>query len=194
MKKRLKILRERFLEEAWVKDSETGFINFDTFKNDPWITAQIAQVIARNCHHLQVDLVVGVARSGIRLAKEVAHALDLPFKGSWKGEVPTGERAGDYFPVRVSRSFTQGRPATIFFSKLERQYRVLVVDDVVAYANTGAGVIEAFRERGHTVVAWATEMAKLFQGGVERIRGLGVEVFVVIPVRTIDDRNRIILA
>lgn len=187
-------LREEFLRQAWVKDPTIGFIDFDRFKNDPAITAQAAQVIAQHCRHLRADVVVGVARSGLRLARELAKTLDLPYVGSWKDELPTGEREEDYFVAYISHSFTQRQPATIFFPKLEGQQRVIVGEDAVAHGTTGYEVVKAFRREGHTIVVWATEMAKLFQGGVARIQDLEVPTFVVLPVQSIDGNNRIILA
>lgn len=197
MRREIAALRGLFLQLATVEDLETGFIDFDPFKGDPQITAQVAQVLAQEYRHrnLGADVVLGVARSGINLAKATACVLELPFAGSQKDRILTGERAKDYFSAQVSHSFThQGRRATIFLPMSIRERRVLVVDDVVAYGHTATGVIKALNEQRCTVVAWAAEMAKLFQGGVERIQNLGITVITVIEVKAVNSQSRIILA
>jgi adenine/guanine phosphoribosyltransferase-like PRPP-binding protein len=187
-------LRERFLRDAHVRDPEKGYVSAPSVNQeiDPVSQALAADLIAENTRRMgvQLDAVIGIPASGNALAAVVADRLkggpslilarkmppglkepDVP--GSWKDSVSI---------VRNVPSFTSGTPSDMAFNRLRGKRSVLVVEDVIATGSALESLAEEFRNLGVEEIYAATYLAKLFQGGVDRVRKLGIEPFCAIGI------------
>jgi adenine/guanine phosphoribosyltransferase-like PRPP-binding protein len=86
------------------------------------------------------------------------------------------------------RSFTTYKSQSQVFAGINLSFikkgdRVLLVDDVCAYGETGVRIVEGLKERGVKVVGFAVMFDKVFQGGLEKVAKLGVEAFSCVRIK-----------
>lgn len=192
-------LKSEFLKEAKVIDFERGYISISSFnlRMKPTVLKAAAELIANEFKKEQITVIHGIPHSGNYLATAVA--LKLPntrLHASRKDQnIPTSWK--DVYREEV-RSFTTSNSGTTVFSGINLSFvkkgdRVLLLDDVCATGETGYRIISGLRERGVTVVGYAVLFDKVFQGGLDHIKTLGIKVFSCIRVAEIGPHDRIVL-
>lgn len=184
----LQLLKKQFLETAFVKDVQQGYLVARDFNLaiDPHVLELASQCWAAHYDQSKIDTIVGLPDAGSRLVSIVGQLLDvsriLPSKrasivpGAWEDVVSYS-----------NRSFTTNQDEVkshIGFIRSEQS--VLLVDDVVAHGHTAIAAIKALQSAGVKVVGLAVLFDKTWQGGSARIeQETGVEVFSLIHVHEI---------
>ena len=194
----LDFLAEEFLKEARVIDAVKGYISVPSFnlRMKPAVLQAAGQVIAKEFKNDRVEVIHGIPHSGNYLATAVAVALggNLRLHSSRKDQnIPASWK--DVYRQEV-RSFTTSTAGVDVFSGINLSFvkkgdRVLVLDDVCARGETGYKIIKGLQDRGVTVVGFAVLFDKVFQGGLEQVKELGVKIFSCVRVASITRMGQI---
>lgn len=188
----LDFLAQEFLNEARVIDAAKGYISVPGFnlRMKPAILAAAAKAIAREFKNDRIEVIHGIPHSGNYLATAVAVELggQVRLHSSRKDQnIPAAWK--DVYRQEV-RSFTASSGGVDVFSGINLSFvkkgdRVLVTDDVCARGETGYKIIKGLQEREVKVVGFAVLFDKIFQGGLEQVKSLGVKVFSCVRVEQI---------
>ena len=194
----LDFLAKEFLEEARVLNADKGYISVPGFnlRMKPAVLQAAGKAIAKEFKKDQVEILHGISHSGNYLATAVALELggdirlhssrkDQNILASWK----------DFYRQEV-RSFTTSSAGVDVFSGINLSFvkkgdRVLVLDDVCARGETGYKIVKGLQDRGVKVVGFAVLFDKVFQGGLELVKSLGVKVFSCVRVKAITKMGQI---
>ncbi len=191
-------LAKEFLKEARVLDAVKGYISVPGFnlRMKPAVLKAAGQAIAKEFKKDRVEVIHGIPHSGNYLATAVALELggDIRLHSSRKDQnIPTSWK--DVYRQEV-RSFTTSTAGVDVFSGINLSFvktgdRVLVLDDVCARGETGYKIIKGLQSRGVIVVGFAVLFDKVFQGGLEQVKELGVKVFSCVRVKAITKMGQI---
>jgi len=180
-------LKDRIRREG--RNLGHGILKVDSFINhqvDPALTMAVGQELARRFEGSSVTKVVTAEISGIAPALTTALALGVPVVYARKSKPIT-------MPEEVYRetapSHTKGRMVELFISPevLVSADRVLVVDDFLASGQTIDALVRLVRLAGAELVGIGAVIEKLFEGGRERLRGLGVPIEAVVTITDMSD-------
>ncbi len=194
---KLAFLKEKFLNSAYVKDAQKGYIVVKEFNLsiDPDILSFASKCWAEKYAELQpLDAIVGLPDAGSRLVSVLAEMLHvksiLPSKrtttipGAWEDVVSYS-----------NASFTMGQDEVqSHIGFIKPSTSVLLVDDVVAHGDTAVAAIKALQKAEVHVAGFAVLFDKVWQKGIERIKAeTGVEVYSLIRIQEIRADGQIIL-
>lgn len=187
-------LRKAFLEEAIVTNTEKGYISVPSvnqlidLERQGWAADLIAAHF--NKAGISFDKVVGIPNSGLPLSTTVAERLHIPLAPGRKGgNIPGAWR----MPIIINEtapSFTTGKSSTFVFNGLEEGDTVLAVEDVIAHGDTMMLIADKFRQHGIDLYL-ASYFAKKFQGGVDRLKEIGIDPYYAIGVEGISELDGI---
>ncbi|OGG11700.1 hypothetical protein A2Z00_00750 [Candidatus Gottesmanbacteria bacterium RBG_13_45_10] len=188
----LAYLREEFLRDAKVLNSDRGYISVSSFnlRMKPEVLHAAAIVISNEFKNDHIDIVHGIPHSGNYLATAVALELDhkVRLHSSRKDQnIPTTWK--DVYREEVRSFTTSGDYLTVFsginLSFVQKGDRVLLLDDVCATGETGYHIVSGLQKRGVEVAGFAVLFDKIFQGGLEYVSSLGIKVFSCVRVEKI---------
>jgi len=187
-------LRQKFEREATVTNFEKGYVSA------PWINQEIdpnlqetaAQIIAHYFRERGLTKITGIPNCGVPLATAVSQEMVLPLAPSRKGKEIPGAWRNPLVVEEEVPSFTTGKTSTFVFNNIFPQDHLLLVDDFCALGETGINITTALLSQG-VEVSYAVYAAKTFQGGFEKIRRLGVDVFYVVGIKEITRGGHVIL-
>ncbi|MDO8571275.1 MAG: phosphoribosyltransferase family protein [bacterium] len=200
IKEAIAYLKQEFLRDAKVLDSERGYISISSFnlRMKPQVLAAAAAVIAHEFKGDRIDIVHGIPHSGNYLATAVALALggSVRLHASRKDQnIPTSWK--DVYREEVQSFTTSSQSVTVFsginLSFVQKGDRVLLVDDVCATGEAGYHIVSGLQKRGVQVVGLAVLFDKIFQGGVEYVSSLGVKVFSCVRVEKIGKGDTVVI-
>lgn len=195
------LLLEEFKKDAKVLDAERGYISVSSFniRMKPTVLKAAGYLVAQHFAESGVTAVHGIPHSGNFLATAVAmelqaHTTEVRLHNSRKDQIIPATWKDVY--RREVRSFTASQGGVDVFSGINLSFvhpkdRLLLVDDVCASGETGLKIIQGLQEKGVTVVGFAVLFDKVFQGGLERISQLGVEVFSCVRVTQVSSGDRV---
>jgi adenine/guanine phosphoribosyltransferase-like PRPP-binding protein len=196
------LLLEAFQREAQViKDPRDGYISVPFVNQliDPVLQGYAADIIKYHAETQGIDFnkVVQIPTSGNSLASIVSDRTRKPLVLGRKADTTPGSWVD---PIKVDQkiiSFTTKSDSVFLFNGLDLTdgESVYFIDDVVAYGKTTIPIIREFQKAGIRVAGIATYFAKLFQGGIERIKEeTSVETFAVIEIEEVTVDRRVIFA
>ena len=95
---------------------------------------------------------------------------------------------GDMLSTQVT-SFTKQRTYDVVISKeyLDKNDKVLFVDDFLAYGNAAKGIIDLVKQAGAELVGMGFIIEKAFQNGGEYLREQGVHVESLARIASLDN-------
>lgn len=189
-------LVQKFLESAFVKDAEKGYVVVENFNLaiEPDILQFASRCWAEHYHQAKVDAIVGLPDAGSRLVSILAEMLRVPVilpskrtthvPGAWKDVVSYGNASFTTNQDEVKSHIGFVKPGM----------KVLLVDDVIAHGNTAVAAIKALQAAGIEVIGLAVLFDKGWQGGVERIKAeTGIEACSLITLKAISPEGKISL-
>ena len=115
------------------------YINKDALYPHPEVTAQVCQILAKQCQHLDIETVVAPALGGIILSQWLAY-----FLSQIKGQ----EIYGVYAEKDPQRIFTFNRG----YDRFVHGKRVLAVEDLTNTGGSVKKVVDVIREFGGQVM------------------------------------------
>ena len=95
----------------------------------------------------------------------------------------------DNMLVSEVKSFTKNRVYTVCISRnfLTPDDHIVFIDDFLAYGNAALGMLDLARQAGATIEGMGFIIEKGFQGGGDRLRGMGYNVQSLAIIDSLDD-------
>ena len=182
----MKALKERILKDG--KCFPGGILKVDKFINhqmDPNLMKDIAVELIRRFASSEVNKIITIEASGIAPAIMMGFLLNLPVVFAKKKKPST---MGDMLSTQVT-SFTKQRTYDVVISKeyLDKNDKVLFVDDFLAYGNAAKGIIDLVKQAGAELVGMGFIIEKAFQHGRDVIERAGVRCESLAIVDSLDN-------
>lgn len=180
------------LKEKIVKEGKTigeTILKVDSFLNhqvDVELMQEIGKKFAEHFRDKNITKVVTIESSGIAPATMVAMQLKVPLLFLKKQKPNTLQ---DEFLQTTVYSFTKERFYELMVAKkyVEKEDRVLIIDDFLANGEAGLGAIRLMEEAGAKVVGVGIVIEKAFQPGRSKIEEKGYEVYSLARIKRIEE-------
>jgi xanthine phosphoribosyltransferase len=177
------------------KNLGNGILKVDGFINhqvDPVLMDACGRELAQRFANVGATKVLTAEISGIAPALTTAQHLGLPVVYARKSKPIT---MPDQVFLTMAPSHTKGRMVELIVSPeyLAGGERILIIDDFLASGATIWGLVRRAQAAGATIVGIGTLIEKVFEGGRELLKPIGVPIE-SLAVITVLDGNRIIFA
>ena len=161
----MKALEDKILKDGQIINND--IIKVDNFLNhqiDPNIIKALAKDIKEFFRDTKVDKILTIEASGIAIVFA---------KKSKSATVGT-----DVYQTEV-KSFTRNKVSTVTVCNkyLNKDEKILIVDDFLAEGNAAMGLIDLCNQAGAKVVGFSTAIEKGFQGGRKKIEELSIKCY-----------------
>jgi len=185
----MNFMEEKILAEGCVKAG--GVLKVDAFLNhqiDMELVDKIAKEFVCRFADTTVTRVLTIETSGIILAGAVARELKVPLVIARKTRSMNLD--GDSY-VAEFLSFNHKNIKTVVVSKkyVQRDDRVLIIDDIMANGCAMQGLISIVEEAEATVAGCGVVIEKSFQEGADRIRNLGYRLESLAAIESMDEET-----
>lgn len=182
-------LKARILQEGTVLPG--GIIKVDGFLNhrvDTVLLDHIAEEFGRRFDMNAVDVVLTAEASGIALAAIVAQRFGKPMIFAKKAKSDNIE--GGLYQSEIF-SYTYKKKVTLLVSQewLHDGDRVLIVDDFMANGEAVRGLCDIVSAAGAELVGVGCAVEKGFQGGGDRLRAAGVNLYSLAVIDSAEPGN-----
>ena len=182
----MRLIEERIRKEGCVKSGEV--LKVDAFLNhqvDMALVDEMAAEFSRRYADSSITKVLTIETSGIVLAGSVARLLQVPMVIARKTRSTNLD--GETY-VAEFLSFNHKNIKTVVVSKkyLNREDRVLIIDDIMANGCAMQGLISIVEDAEAEVVGCGVVIEKCFQEGADRIRNLGYRLESLAAVEAMD--------
>ncbi|HEX7621756.1 MAG TPA: xanthine phosphoribosyltransferase [Anaerolineales bacterium] len=169
-------LMERIRREG--KNLGNGILKVDGFINhqvDPALMDACGRELAQRFAHVGATKVLTAEISGIAPAFTTAQHLGLPVVYARKSKPIT---MPDQVFLTMAPSHTKGRMVDLIVSPeyLAGGEKILIIDDFLASGATIWGLVRLAQAAGATIVGIGTLIEKVFEGGRERLKTVGVPI------------------
>jgi xanthine phosphoribosyltransferase len=183
----VKELQERILRDG--KNLGGGILKVDSFVNhqvDPVLMDACGREFARRFASLGATKVLTAEISGIAPAVTTAIHLGLPVVYARKHKPIT---MPDQVYLTLAPSHTKGRMVELIVSPeyLANGERVLIIDDFLASGQTILGLARLAEASGSKIVGIGALIEKIFEGGREALKPLGVPIESLACITSMDD-------
>ena len=182
----MRLIEERIRKEGCVKSGEV--LKVDAFLNhqvDMALMDEMAAEFSRRYADSSITKVLTIETSGIVLAGAVARLLQVPMVIARKTRSTNLD--GETY-VAEFLSFNHKNIKTVVVSKkyLNREDRVLIIDDIMANGCAMQGLISIVEDAEAEVVGCGVVIEKCFQEGADRIRNLGYRLESLAAIEAMD--------
>ena len=183
----MKQLEERILKEG--QNLGNGILKVDGFVNhqvDPVLMDLCGKEFARRFQSLGATKVLTAEISGIAPALTTAIHLALPVVYARKSKPIT---MPDQVYLTLAPSHTKGRMVELIVSPefLADGDKVLIIDDFLASGATILGLVRLAEASGAKVVAIGALIEKIFEGGRDALKPVGVPVEALARITSMED-------
>ena len=177
------------------KNLGNGILKVDGFINhqvDPGLMDACGRELARRFANVGATKVLTAEISGIAPALTTAQHMCLPVVYARKSKPIT---MPDQVFLTTAPSHTKGRMVELIVSPeyLAGGEKILVIDDFLASGATIWGLVRLAQAAGATIVGIGTLIEKVFEGGRELLKPIGVPIESLAVITALDG-NRIIFA
>lgn len=190
-------LRQRAIDTARIHPTIPDYVVFSWInkvengedKIDHKAEAQAAEVIFHAFPGIEPDYVLAIANSGLSFGRAVKKLYPkTKFLEATKLEKPENHETG--FDYVTAHSYSRETDFNFKLPDIPKGKKVLIIDDVAAYAGVGKPIAKAVQEMGGEVVGYGVYFDKAFQEGLKKIsRELGILCFSVIRILQINHDN-----
>ncbi|MDD4844562.1 MAG: xanthine phosphoribosyltransferase [Anaerotignum sp.] len=184
----MELLKRRIINDG--TEIGTEIVKVDSFLNhqmDIGLFMALGKEIYRRFGNMGINKILTIEASGIGIAAITAIYFDLvPVVFAKKTQPST--MTEDFYGAPV-KSFTKGTVSIAKVSKkyLEKDDKVLILDDFLAHGEAAAGLASLVEQAGGTVCGIAAIVEKEFQGGSKKLRELGYYVDSLAVITKIED-------
>ncbi|MCX6039077.1 MAG: xanthine phosphoribosyltransferase [Chloroflexi bacterium] len=177
------------------KNLGNGILKVDGFINhqvDPALMDACGRELARRFANVGATKILTAEISGIAPALTTAQHLGLPVVYARKSKPIT---MPDQVFLTTAPSHTKGRMVELIVSPeyLAGGEKILIIDDFLASGATIWGLVRLAQAAGATIVGIGTLIEKVFEGGRELLKPIGVPIESLTVITALDG-NRIIFA
>jgi xanthine phosphoribosyltransferase len=189
MEANVKELQERILRDG--KNLGGGILKVDSFVNhqvDPLLMDACGKEFARRLGGLGATKILTAEISGIAPAVTTAIHLGLPVVYARKHKPIT---MPDQVYLTLAPSHTKGRMVELIVSPeyLANGEKVLIIDDFLASGQTILGLARLAEASGSKIVGIGALIEKVFEGGREALKSLGVPIEALACITSMDDNK-----
>ena len=186
----------QLLEERILKDGKVfpgNVLKVDSFLNhqvDVELINEIGKEFYRLFKDCGVNKIFTIEASGIGIACITAQYFHVPVVFAKK---TLGKNiAADFYSTPI-KSFTHGKTYDVIVSQefLNKDDRILIIDDFLAQGCALNGLIELIKSAGAQIVGAGIVIEKAFQQGGDLIRGDGVRVESLARIESMTDDGKI---
>lgn len=168
-----------------------NILKVDNFLNhclDVPFLLEMGEEIAKLYENDGVNKILTIETSGIPIAFAAAQFMKVPVVFAKKNK--TGNMADDVYSTTIT-SYTRGIDYTAVVSKefLNKDDKILVIDDFFAKGNALKGLINIIEQAGAELVGCAIAIEKGFQGGGDELRAMGIRVDSLAIVDSMSDTS-----
>jgi len=187
----MQLLENRIKTDGIVKAG--GILKVDSFLNHQ-IDATLSYEMAREFYNLfkdeNVNKILTIEASGIGLACLTGYVFGCSVLFAKKSK--SSNISNDVYSTPIE-SFTHGNTNNVIVSKeyLNKNDRVLIIDDFLATGNAMEGLIRLVDMAGATVVGCGAAVEKEFQGGGNSLRERGYHVESLAMIKSMSDDGEI---
>lgn len=182
-------LKERIVKEGKVLPG--NIIKVDGFLNhrvDTELMNHIAEEFGKYFNMDEITVILTAEASGIALASIVAQHFHKPMifaKKAKSDNIEGGLYQSDIF------SYTYKKKVTLLVSKewLHAEDKVLIVDDFMANGEAVRGLCDLVSQAGAELVGIGIAIEKGFQGGGDRLRGMGLNYRALAIIESADENG-----
>mgnify|MGYP000957589159 CR=1 FL=1 len=184
----MELLKRRITNDG--TEIGTEIVKVDSFLNhqlDIGLFMALGKEIYRRFGNMGINKILTIEASGIGIAAITAIYFDLvPVVFAKKTQPST--MTEDFYGAPV-KSFTKGIVSIAKVSKkyLNKEDKVLIIDDFLAHGEAAAGLADLVNQAGGTVCGIAAIVEKEFQGGSKKLRELGYYVDSLAVITKIED-------
>ena len=182
-------LQQRIISEGRVLPGD--IIKVDGFMNhrvDVKLMRHLAQDISAHFAGREITKVMTVEASGIPLATIAADELGVPLVFAKKAKSDNIE--GGLVKSEIF-SYTYKKKVTLIVSAewISPEDKILIVDDFMANGEAMRGLVDIISQVGAELVGVGIAIEKGFQGGGDRLREKGIDVFSLAIVEKAEPGN-----
>ncbi len=173
----MELLKQRIIGEARVLPGD--IVKVDGFMNhlvDVGLMRELARDIRAHFAGKEITKVMTVEASGIPMATVTAEELGVPLLFAKKAKSDNIE--GGLVKSEIF-SYTYKKKVTLMVSAewIGPEDKILIVDDFMANGEAMRGLVDIIRQVGAELVGVAIAIEKGFQGGGDRLRAQGIDVY-----------------
>jgi xanthine phosphoribosyltransferase len=184
----VKELKERILKDGQILGN--GILKVDSFVNhqvDPLLMDACGREFARRFATLGATKILTAEISGIAPAVTTAIHLKVPVVYARKTKPIT---MPDQVFLTLAPSHTKGRMVELIVSPeyLSHGEKVLIIDDFLASGATILGLARLAEAAGSKVVGVGALIEKIFEGGREALKPLGVPIESLACITSLDGK------
>ncbi|MDD2371564.1 MAG: xanthine phosphoribosyltransferase [Firmicutes bacterium] len=185
----MEILKQRILKDG--KGIGTSILKVDSFLNhqiDIDLMEKLGQEFYEHFKGKKVTKILTIEASGIAIAAFVAKAFNVPLVFAKK--VVSKNLEGEILTSSV-QSYTKGLIYLINVSKkfITEGDNVLLIDDFLANGSALLGLADIVKQGGAHLVGAGIAIEKSFQPGRQRANDMGIDVYSLACIESIDDNN-----
>lgn len=183
----MQLLKDRILKEGTVLPG--NIIKIDGFLNhrvDTRLMRAIAKEFAAYFDTSDITAVLTVEASGIALGAICAEELGVPLVFAKKAKSDNIE--GGLYQSEIF-SYTYKKKVTLLLASqwLGPEDKVLIVDDFLANGEALKGLVDIVNKAGAETVGIGVAVEKGFQGGGDRLREAGVNLYSLAIIESVED-------
>lgn len=187
----MQLLKDKILSDGNVKAGNV--LKVDSFLNhqmDIRLFNEMGKEYKKRFEGEEITKILTIEASGIGIACIVAQHFDVPVVFAKKTQSLNLD--GDLYTSSVY-SFTHQTEYRIRVGKkfLNKEDKVLVIDDFLANGKALIGLIDIIEQSGATLVGAGVAIEKGFQGGGDMLREQGVRVESLAIVESMEEGNLI---
>lgn len=182
------LLKRKILNDGKVIGKD--IVKVDSFLNhqlDIGLLMVIGKEIRRRFSHMDINKILTIESSGIGIAAIAATYLDLvPVVFAKKAQPNT--MSDEFYGAEV-KSFTKGTVSVARISKefLNKNDKVLIIDDFMAHGEAALGLCSLVEQAGGQVCGIAAVIEKEYQGGSRKLREAGYFVDSLAVIERVED-------
>lgn len=187
----MKMLKEVILQEAEVLSN--NILKVDSFLNHQ-INTKLLMAIGKefadyfSSINKNINKIITIETSGIAVALATAMMLDKPVVFARKHKTVAAEK--DVYSIPVF-SYTKRLVSRVTIAKkfLIENENILIIDDFIAHGEAMQGLLALAKQAKVNVVGIGAVIEKVFQGGGNKIRGLGYDVYSLARINKLAQPN-----
>lgn len=182
----MQLLKERILRDG--RCFPGGILKVDNFINhlmDPVLMQEMAKELVKRFSNHNITKVITIEASGIAPAIMVGNYLNVPVLFAKKKVPSTME---NMLTTEVF-SFTKGKTYSVCVSSdyLNKEDRVLFIDDFLANGHAALGIIDLINQAGATLEGMGFLIEKGFQEGGKALRERNIHVESLAIIESLDN-------
>ena len=188
----MNVVEERVLKDGKVYPGHIlkvdGFLNH---RIDVKLLMEMADLVYEHFKDKEITKILTIEASGIAIATIIAQRFGVPLVFAKKSK--TKNIAGDVYTSKVE-SYTHGTVYDIIVSReyLDSSDKVLLVDDFLAMGNALMGLMKLVEDADASLTGIAIAIEKGFQGGGDKIREMGADLYSVAVIDEMTDDGKFI--